>query len=350
MTNLYVDGMIVHGIKGLCPIVILKIFSKLLGVSRSTSLFFYDLLFISRASRIIRESDVVQIEQQPAGGLLIPIITRILKKPLVVDCHDTFQALRVKHTSTVRKILETFLEKIAYKYADLILTVSEREKELLISYGIKKGNIEVIPNGVDTEAFNPLSDVTRVQDSYGLMNFYTVIFVGNMGYLPNQEAVQLIASEIAPRVRKLIDNTKFLIVGRTTTKMELPNVTFTGVVKNVTEFLAASDIAIAPLLHGSGTRLKILEYFSCGLPVVSTTVGVEGLDVKSGVHALIEDDMNEFAVKVIKLLKNKALSTRLGKTARKLVINKYDWKKIARQLNMVYHNLLFGINKSEIMR
>ena len=350
VTREYVDGVVVHGLKGFYPKVIRKIFCRLVGVSRSTSLFFYDLLFISRVSRIIRESDVVQIEQQSAGGLLIPIITGILKKPLVVDCHDTFQALRVKHTSTVRKILETFLEKIAYKYADLILTVSEGEKELLISYGIKKGNIEVIPNGVDTEAFNPLSDVTRVQDSYGLMNFYTVIFVGNMGYLPNQEAVQLIASEIAPRVRKLIDNTKFLIVGRTTTKMELPNVTFTGVVKNVTEFLAASDIAIAPLLHGSGTRLKILEYFSCGLPVVSTTVGVEGLDIKSGVHALIEDDMNEFAVKVIKLLKNKALSTRLGKTARKLVINKYDWKKIARQLNMVYHNLLFGINKSEIMR
>ena len=341
--NECVDGVIVHGIKGLCSRVILKVFSKLLGVSRPTSILFYDFLFISRASQIIRESDVVQIEQQPAGGLLIPIITRILKKPLVVDCHDTFQALRVEHTSTLRKILETFLEKIAYKHADVIITVSEREKELLMSCGIKQGNIEVIPNGVDTEAFTHFLDVTRVQDRYGLRNFHTVIFVGNMEYLPNQEAVQLIASEIAPKVRKVIGNTKFLIVGRTLTKMELPNLTFTGVVENVAELLAASDVAISPLLHGSGTRLKVLEYFSCGLPVVSTTVGIEGLDVGSGVHALIEDDMDEFGIKVTELLKDRALMIRLGKAARELAVNNYDWKKSVRQLNIVYHNLLIGM-------
>ena len=80
----YVDGLVVHGIKGFCPKVILKIFCRLLGVSRSTSLFFYDLLFILRVSRMIRESDVVQIEQQSAGGLLIPIITKILKKPFLL--------------------------------------------------------------------------------------------------------------------------------------------------------------------------------------------------------------------------------------------------------------------------
>lgn len=84
----------------------------------------------------------------------------------------------------------------------------------------------------------------------------------------------------------------------------------------------------------------IFEYFSCGLPVVSTTVGVEGLEVENGVHILIEDDMNKFAYKVVKLLKDKVLSTRLGNAARELVINKYDWKKIAGQLNTIYHNLL----------
>lgn len=344
MTSEHVDGMVVHGIKGLCPRVTLRIISKLLGVSRFTSLFFYDFSFISRVTRIIRESDVVQIEGQSAGGLLMLIIARILKKPLVVDCHDTFQALRVKHTSIIRKILETFLEKIACRYANVILTVSEREKECLISYGIEQRNIEVIPNGVDTEAFNPFLDTTHVQDRYGLGNSYTVIFVGNMEYLPNHEAVQVIASEIAPKVQKEVNNTKFLMVGRITTKTEFSNLTFSGVVENVAELLAASDVAIAPLFHGSGTRLKILEYFSCGLPVVSTTVGIEGLEVKSEVHALIEDHMNEFAIKVTKLLKDKALSMRLGKAARELVVDKYDWKKIARQLNTVYSKLLFGTN------
>ncbi|MCK4478506.1 glycosyltransferase family 4 protein [Candidatus Bathyarchaeota archaeon] len=344
VTHEHIDGLIVHGIKGFFPKVILKIFGKLLGVSRPTSLLFYDFLFISRAIRIIRESNVVQIEQQSAGGLLIPIVARILKKPLVIDCHDTFQALRIKHTTMLRKILETFLEKIAYEHANVILTVSEKEKEYLASYGIGRRNIEVIPNGVDTKAFNPSSDITNVQNKYDLRNFHTVTFVGNMEYLPNQEAVQVIASEIAPKVQKEINNTKFLIVGRNHVKVESSNLTFTGVVENVAELLNASDIAIAPLFHGSGTRLKILEYFSCGLPVVSTTVGVEGLDVKSQVNVLIEDDMNEFTVKVIELLKDRILSMRLGEAARKLVLNKYDWEKIVRQLNIVYHNLLFGTN------
>ena len=344
MTYEYIDGLDVHGIKGFFPKVILEIFGKFLGVSRPTSLLFYDLLFISRAIRIIRESDAVQIEQQSACGLLAPIITRVLKKPLVVDCHDTFQALRVKHTGIVRKILETFLEKIVYRHANVVLTVSEKEKECLISYGIRRRKIEVIPNGVDTKAFNPLLDVKHVRDRYGLKNFNTIIFVGNMEYLPNQEAVQKIASEIAPKVQKDIANTKFLIVGRIAPKMEMPSLTFSGVVENVAELLNASDIAIAPLLHGSGTRLKILEYFSCGLPVVSTTVGVEGLEVKNQVNVLIEDDMNEFAVKVTKLLKDGALSMRLGKAARELMLNKYDWKKIVRQLNTVYHDLLFRTN------
>lgn len=339
-TNECTDGVMVHGMNGICPRALLKFFCALIRIERPTSLFFYDLGFVSRVKQIIRDSDIVQIEQQSASGLLIPVIKRVFKKPLVLDCHDTFQALRVRHTSIIRKILETFLEKIAYKNADVVITVSEREKEFLTSYGIESFKVKVIPNGVDTEAFNGQSKVARVKERYGLDGFHTVVFVGNMGYLPNREAAESIALVIAPRVQKEIKNTKFLVVGRTPSKIELPNLMFAGVVENVAEVLAASDVAVAPLLHGSGTRLKVLEYFSCGLPVVSTTVGVEGLDVESGVNALIEDDMNEFATRVVRLLNDKAMSIRLGEAARELVVNRYDWKKIAEQLNVLYDDLL----------
>ncbi|MCW3986024.1 MAG: glycosyltransferase family 4 protein [Candidatus Bathyarchaeota archaeon] len=340
----HIDGMTVHYINGACPQIILKILSKILGVSRSTSLFFYDVGFILKVSRMVLKFDIVQIEEQEGGGLLIPIISKILKKTIVVDCHDVFQTLRIKHTGTIRRILGTFLEKIAYKYSSAILTVSEKERELLVFYGIEKRKIHIIPNGVDTEAFNPSIEKSRVKDRFDLRHSRTVIFVGNMEYLPNREALQVIASEIAPRVQKEISGTKFLIVGRTPAEVECHNLIFTGVVENVAELLATSDVAIAPLSHGSGTRLKILEYFSCGLPVVSTSVGVEGLDVKSGVHALIRDNVDKFAIEVIKLLKDRALAIRLGKAARELVVNNYDWKKIVRHQTRVYHNLLLGIN------
>ncbi|MHA1267704.1 MAG: glycosyltransferase family 4 protein [Candidatus Helarchaeota archaeon] len=335
-----IDGIAVYYIRGFLPKIVLNALSMLLGVAKSTSLYFYDLLFIFRAGRIIRQSDVVQIEQQSVGGLFIPIITKVWNKPVVADCHDVFQASRVRHTRAIRKTLETFLEVIAYRCVDALVVVSENEKKFLLCWGIEQDRVEVVPNGVDAESFNTATDISRVRSRYGLEDSRIVIFVGNMEYLPNSEAVELIASEIAPLVRKEVHNVRFLIVGRTHTKLKLPDLIFTGTVDNIAEHLFASDVAIAPLLHGSGTRLKVLEYFLCSLPVVSTTIGVEGLDVNNGVNVLIEDDITKFAIKVIKLLKDPITSTRLGKAARELVVQKYDWKKITRQLNRICHNLI----------
>lgn len=334
------NRVIVHRIKGLCPSWVLRFLSRLLGVSRPTSLFFYDLSFILRASRIILKSDVIQVEGSVSAPLIAYIVTRVLKKPIIIDSHDTFQALRVKYPNTLRKILEVFFEKMAYNYANLILTVSEKERELLIKYGIHRDIIAVIPNGVDTEAFTSSLSVpkTQIHYYYKLEDYYKVIFVGNMEYLPNQEAANIITSHIAPMALNQIGNVKFLMVGRGPPKFPTnsSDVVFTGVVENVAAFLAVSDVAIAPLLQGTGARLKILEYFSCGLPVVSTSVGAEGLDVENGVNILIEDDMDKFAVRIIDLLMNKELRVRLGKAARELVVKKYDWRVIGKQLNKVY--------------
>jgi len=339
-----IENIKVYYFRGLIPNIVLKTIKKLLGVKRFASLYIYDLLFISRLCPLIWDSDIVQIEQQTAGGLLIPFIKIVLKKPVVIDCHDVFQALRVKHTNILRKLLETFSEKLAYKYADMILTVSKNEKKCLVSYGVKQHKIKIIANGVDIEAFNPFLDTSLIKDHYDLRGYYTVIFVGNMEYLPNREAVQTIASKIAPLIKNEISNTRFLIVGRIPPNMEFSNLTFTGIVEDVAEFIAASDVAIAPIFGGSGTRLKILEYFSCGLPVVSSTVGIEGLDVTNGIHALVEDDLDRFALGVIKILKDKELGIRLGKNARELVVNNYNWKESAMNLSKVYHKFL-GIRK-----
>jgi len=193
-----IENIRVYYFRGLIPNIVLKAIKKLLGIKRFASLYIYDLLFISRLCPLICDSDIVQIEQQTAGGLLIPFIKIVLKKPVVIDCHDVFQALRVKHTNIIRKLLETFSEKLAYKYADMILTVSKNEKKCLVSYGVKQHKIKIIANGVDIEAFNPFLDTSLIKDHYDLRGYYTVIFVGNMEYLPNREAVQTIASKIAP--------------------------------------------------------------------------------------------------------------------------------------------------------
>jgi glycosyltransferase involved in cell wall biosynthesis len=211
---------------------------------------------------------------------------------------------------------------------------------------MKHCKIEVVPNGVDTELFLPVLESSHAKDGYNLNKSPTVVFVGNMEYLPNREAAQIIASEIAPRVRKEIDDAVFAMVGRSG-GLDYTDLTFTGVVENVAAVLATSNVAIAPLLQGSGTRLKILEYLSCGLPVVSTSVGVEGLDVKNGIHVLIEDNIDEFPTKVLYLLKDRMAAMRLGKAARELVVAKFDWKIIVERLDKVYRNLLFQKTTSQ---
>jgi len=336
-----VDGIRVHSIRGFCPNMILKVLKKAIGVERATSLYFYDIAFITKTIRLIQKSDIVQMEQQTAGGLLIPFIQKVLRRPVVIDCHDIFQALRVRHTSALRRALETFLEKIAYRHADLILAVSEVEKKLLVSYCGHENCTYVIPNGVDTAAFTKSQDIANMLDKYGLKGSRLVIFVGNLEYLPNREAVQSLSSVIASRVVKEVKNAKFVVVGKTREKMNMPNLIFTGFVQHLSQLLSASDVAIAPLLHGSGSRLKILEYFSCGLPVVSTSVGAEGLRVTNGVNILIEDDLERFALRVVELLENPSLSRRLGVAARKFVEDEFDWREIARKLNILLHRVSF---------
>lgn len=333
------DQFFVHKFNSLLPKKLLCFIAKLLGIAKPTTLFFYDPLFAFKIRNLIRSANIVQIEQQTAGGLLVPFVVKIWKKPIVVDCHDVFQSLRVKHAPKIRQFLETFIEILTYRHANLILTVSEKEKKILTFYGITE-KIKVTPNGVDAERFTNLTTkLANVKRKYGLENYRVVVFVGNMEYLPNREAVELIATKIAPIVCKEVDNVKFLIVGRCLEKIKSQNLIFTGVVEDPVELLAISDVAIAPLFEGSGTRLKILEYLACALPVVSTTKGVEGLDLKNGISVIINDDLNEFAKNIIKVLKNPDLAEELGENARKSVID-YDWKKISAQLHKTYEELL----------
>jgi len=334
------DQFFVHKFNGLLPKSLLRFIAKLLGIAKPTTLFFYDPLFAFKIRNLIQSANIVQIEQQTAGGLLVPLVVKIWKKPIVVDCHDVFQALRVKHTSKIRQFLEKFIEILTYRHANLILIVSEKEKKILTFYGITEEKIKVTPNGVDIERFTNLTTkLANVKRKYGLEKYRVVVFVGNMEYSPNREAIELIATKIAPMVCKEVDNIKFLIVGRCLEKIKSPNLIFTGVVEDLAELLTISDVAIAPLFQGSGTRLKILEYLACGLPVVSTTKGVEGLGFKNGVNLIIEDDLNEFAKDIVKVLNNPDLAEELGGNAKKSVID-YDWKKISAQLHKTYEELL----------
>jgi glycosyltransferase involved in cell wall biosynthesis len=337
-----IEGLIIHKLSGLTPTSILKFISRLAGAERFTTFFFYDFLFLLKTYKKILQSDIIQIEQPWAGLFLVPFVKWLVKKPVIIDSHDTYQALRINQVKFIRKLFEIFSEKVAYKIASAIFVVSKVDMKLLTKSGIRGDKLQIVPNGVDTDAFTPYPKNDFEVKRYDLNNFFKVIFVGNMEYGPNQEAVRIIEKNIAPEVKKVRGDVKFLIIGRVPPRFtsDFHNVTFTGIVENVSEFLAVSDVAIAPLFKGSGTRLKILEYFSCGLPVVSTNIGVEGLDVKNGENILIVDNLEEFPEKIIELLMNRDFSLKMGRAAREIVIKEYDWRNIVERLNKIYHEIL----------
>ena len=329
-------------INGLLPFSLLRFFSVLLGVERVTSLYLYDLLFLLRALPIVLKSDLVQIDTPVPGGAFITFfLARVFGKSVVIDAHDVFQALRIEYANILRKIIEIPMERMAYKNAKLILTVSEMDKAFLVRYGIREGKIIVIPNGVDPAVFALSVDAEEhVKNRIKLKNFLTVIFVGNMEYSPNEEAVDFIAEKLAPRILDEIRNVRFLMVGRKPSKLpSASGLIFSGVVQDVAQYLVASDVAIAPLLRGSGSRLKVLEYLSCGLPVVSTSVGVEGLKVENGVNVLVEDDLDKFHTRVIELLRDENLRISLGRSGRDLTLKEYDWGVIGKRLSATYRRL-----------
>jgi glycosyltransferase involved in cell wall biosynthesis len=165
-----------------------------------------------------------------------------------------------------------------------------------------------------------------------------------MGYPPNIDAVLYFCNSIMPLIQNRIPDLKLVVVGHEPAPeirelAERGNVTVTGYVENVIPYYQQSQVTIVPLRGGGGTRLKILESMALGRPIVSTTLGCEGLNVTDGDNIMISDSPREFAERVIQLLTDKGLRERIARNARRLVETHYDWAVISRKLMKVYHNI-----------
>jgi glycosyltransferase involved in cell wall biosynthesis len=273
------------------------------------------------------------------------LFLRLLGKPIVLDEHgveayfikELSDALE-KPVSRLQYIKTFFFEWLAVKLSTVIVTCSVQDaKKLQIKYKVPRKKLVVIPNGVDDDFFNHV-------DPYRY-NRPMVTFVGNFDHAPNVYAAKMIVNEIAVYARKEKENLFFGLVGRNPpqwlNKRKNKNyVKVFGNVKDVRPYIAGADVAIAPIYHGSGTRIKILEYMALSKPIVSTSKGAEGLDVEDGKHMLLRNTPEEFAEAIIDLLSNKKLATQIGKNGQKLAMKKYLWKNIVRKVIKVYEDLL----------
>jgi glycosyltransferase involved in cell wall biosynthesis len=183
--------------------------------------------------------------------------------------------------------------------------------------------IFVVPNAVDTDLYHPQLDSTRNHKAL------TLLFQGGMDWYPNRDAVEFFVQAILPSVRSECPEAKFTVVGRNppprfVEKLRSPGVQFTGTVADMRPYLLASTVVVVPLRFASGTRIKILEACAAGKPVVSTSLGAEGLELENGKDIVVADSPDEFARAVIALLRDPVQREAIARHARSVIVERYS--------------------------
>jgi glycosyltransferase involved in cell wall biosynthesis len=192
----------------------------------------------------------------------------------------------------------------------------------------------VVPNGVDVDRYHP-----SLPDSLPLEH-PAIVFTGKMDFRPNIDAIAWFYDQVWPAIRAA-SAARLYIVGKSPHPSLArlaadPRVTVTGYVADILPYFGGADVYIVPLRIGGGTRLKVLEAMSAGLPLVSTTVGAEGIALQSGRDAVYADDAAAFSQAVLRLLGDPALRAEMGLAARGYVVAHYDWRAIAPLLEPLY--------------
>lgn len=264
--------------------------------------------------------------------------------PAVIDLHNVYslllrrtaeeQSSRLKRGFLRREAgLLDKAERRAARDCRAVFAVSRTEAEHF--RGLGANEVHVMPNGVDCGALAdlPVGRATAPP---------TVLFLGTMSWGPNAAAAKFLAADVMPRLRERFPTARLLLVGRdpppdVTRLSGAGGVEVTGSVPDVKPYLLQASVMAVPLAAGGGTRLKILEGFAAGLPVVSTAVGAEGIDATPGVH-LILAERPQFADAVAGLLTSREAG-RIAGAARELAVATYDWGMIGRKAAEVVRGL-----------
>ena len=233
----------------------------------------------------------------------------------------------------LHSLMMRYWEPKYVKQFDRCITVSPVDKDLLLTKNPDL-EIDVIPNGVDAQG-TPVLSLTESSQS--------LIYVGNMGYLPNIDAVNFFTKQVMPTIREARPDIHLWIVGINPSdevkKLAGGDVHVTGRVDQLEPYYSRSRIVVVPLRAGGGTRLKILEAMAFGRPVISTSTGAEGIEVEDGKHLLLANSSQEFVTQTLRLLDDLELQNSLVKNARQLVEEKYDWQVISNQLMNAYKSI-----------
>jgi len=222
-----------------------------------------------------------------------------------------------------RERIASFERFIANAY-DFTITVSKNDYEhFAATYGASR--LGFVSTGVDTEYYAPAPGDEEPGN---------IVFLGSMDWMPNIEAVHYFVEQVYPLVKREVPNGSLTIVGRNPAPSIVrlaesdPSIRVTGTVSDTRPFVARSSCAVVPIRVGGGTRIKIYEMMAMAKPVVSTTIGAEGLEYTAGENILIEDDPARFAAAVRRLLSDAGARGAIGARARDFVVSRCSWESV----------------------
>jgi sugar transferase (PEP-CTERM/EpsH1 system associated) len=209
-----------------------------------------------------------------------------------------------------------------------VIAVSEQDAELFRThYGIASAT--AVPTGVDTEYFAPAPQPS--------LDSQELVFVGSMDWMPNDDGIRWFTESVFPLIRRRAPDATLTVVGRSPSAemkrmaTRIAGVQVTGSVADVRPYLHRAAVSVVPLRIGGGTRLKIFEAMAAGAPVVSTTIGAEGLPVQDGEHLLIADSPEEQADAIVQLLRDRRSALAMADRARHYVRANCSWDAVAQQ-------------------
>lgn len=278
---------------------------------------------------------------------IAPYLEKHSKKNVIIDFVDAVSMMYERRVKTVTSIWDKFKINIEYnkvknyekkctKLFKKQTVISQFDKEYISRFGNIE-NIEIIGNGVDVDYYIPQE--TKKNNN--------ICFVGSMQYIPNAQAAIYFATEIFPMVKKEIPDAKFKIIGANPRKdlyeavKDIEGIEITGRVEDVRAYMKDCCVSVCPVKIAGGIQNKILEAMSMGIPVVTTKEGAEGIYADNTILQVANSN-EDYAQKVIELIRNKEKITAIGEASRNFVIDKFSWNSVGNDINKLINEVTNG--------
>jgi glycosyltransferase involved in cell wall biosynthesis len=291
---------------------------------------------------LANRADVVVVDF-PHAGVLMPARIDVASVMFTHNVEAEIFERHVKRTTGLwrlvwadqsRKMVR--LEQQSLSRYDTVIAVSERDRDVLAKR-YRLPVVEAIDTGVDLDFF-AMNPPGAAPDPDG----GTLIFTATMSWAANVDGIHFLLDEVFPLLMRARPKLRAVIIGRDPPAALADkirerglNVTLTGFVDDIRPFVAEANVYVIPLFVGSGTRIKAFEAMAMGRPVVSTALGMEGLDVTDGEHFVRADDAAAFARSILMLMGDGPMRARIAGGARRLMEERFSWSRVARQFEAI---------------